>query len=325
MAKATKALDLSAALDAAEESTGLQVSELGNSDPFLPADFDSFPDIPQGGADEFDFSEEPQVATEPEQAVVDEADEDDDSPFSLADIDFGGEPEQPQVDSGLDDMSREYFVPNVGTVPASELINGYLRQADYTQKTQEIAEIRRLSESDEFRNVQQLYNMLKEDTVGTVQRLAAEVGIVADANSTGERVLPQLNQVNEDRIEQLVSQRVQEVLQNSPDLQTLRRQQQTQAITSEMDRIAQTYGEQFSEADKIAILNNAVKSGSTLELTYHRMKRQLEKHNAEKQRVAGASNKTQRRVSSGAPDSAPITKKGIAGAYERALVDLQNR
>ena len=56
-------------------------------------------------------------------------------------------PEEASEEAGEEEgMEKAYEIPGVGEVTEDELVKGYLRQADYTRKTQELAQMRRALE-----------------------------------------------------------------------------------------------------------------------------------------------------------------------------------
>lgn len=78
-----------------------------------------------------------------------------------------------------DDANPQRFTIKVDgqerEVPLDELLSGYQRQADYTRKTQELAaERQRLAQ---MASLEQAFN---EDPVGTIQKLAAGLGLNVD-------------------------------------------------------------------------------------------------------------------------------------------------
>lgn len=63
-------------------------------------------------------------------------------------------------------------VPGVGQVPMEELVKGYMRQSDYTQKTQGVA-----SQREELELAQSFISSLDENPEATIRALAEEYGV----------------------------------------------------------------------------------------------------------------------------------------------------
>jgi hypothetical protein len=261
--------------------------------------------------------------------------EDDDTPVVL-----DSDPvDQPVVDADTDDLSlasitlvdgtedpssapsvqgATFEVPNVGEVSADELVKGYMRQADYTQKTQELAALRKDLDSDEAKNVRELYKMLAEDPVGTVHRLAGEVGLITtDLPPTNK--LP--SAVSEDKVQEMVEARLRQALESTPEIQSLRQQAQAKQIESEFERIQSTYNHKFTPEEVISVINNAAQTGTNIELTFLRMREKYNQMKVEKERVKAVSTKTTH-TQLPRSDVTKVRPKTISEAFERAKASL---
>lgn len=111
--------------------------EIGGTDNVAPSDDDNL-DI----YDYFDPEEDTEEVVDDQRTddETDEAEADDEAEGQEADDDE--EPKQPVSDE------MEVSLPDGSTVPLAELKSGYLRQSDYTRKTQEIANVRSATEAE---------------------------------------------------------------------------------------------------------------------------------------------------------------------------------
>lgn len=210
-------------------------------------------------------------------------------------------------------------VPDHGQVSLKELRDGYLRQADYTQKTQKLADQRREAEQ-----AVALWDMLQEDAVGTIAQMAVRAGIVSE-DAVADLPAPKTEVRSEDApqeadIEQLVAQKVQEVLQSTPEIAQLRQDAATQRVTGELDRLENDYGMELDGDDRVAIVKTAISNREGLELTFLKMKEKVDKLNAEKDRVVRSTTRVRStKISSKEVLDKPAT---VEEAYERAVAEL---
>lgn len=271
-----------------------------------------------------------EVAEVEEQPAEADDEEEEAEELSLENIDLAGEqPDEEQDSRPTIDWNEKIEVPGIGELTLLELRDGYLRQADYTRKTQALAEQRREveSSSEEVQNALKLYNMLKEDTVGTVRQLALEAGILSEdaaASAGGSNNVVGLAAPTEEQIAKMVEERVVEVLQNSPEIEAIRRQQYAAQVEAEFDRIENEYSIDLSQEAKLRILDNAVKTGRDIEYTFLKMKAAVDRANAEKDRVRGARSKATRSRTP-TKDISNERPKSIHEAYERALVQIASQ
>ncbi len=288
-----KGLTLSEAWDAAETETGV--------------DFDATVEpVEAPPSTEVDAQVSP-----PEAESVEQPDSDASEDVSFETIDLYPSPDQPAVESEAQvDWNSVVDIPGIGLVPLRELRDGYLRQADYTRKTQAVAEQRRGLEDPDVQNAMDLYRMLREDPAGTIQRMASEVGLL-----DGDK--PAVPQVD---IDQIVAQKVQEAL--APQYEAAQRQAATQQIANEFSRLESTYGMELSTDAKVRILDNAMKSPHrNLELTYLQMRQRMDQVKSERDRVKDSSSKVTRTAQ---PPTREVTEraKTLSEAYDRAVASI---
>jgi hypothetical protein len=137
-------------------------------------------------------------------------------------------------------------------VPLGQLRDGFLRQADYTRKTQEIAAMRsHLGDATEF--LEQYQN----DPAGFARAIAVEQGLiyqgdkpVAEARGIKAPTQKEIDQ----RVEQLVSERV----QSDPAVQEALTIQAHTVIDTEFNRLEQEHHIQLSPDIRESITREAV-------------------------------------------------------------------
>ena len=206
------------------------------------------------------------------------------------------EDEQPEEDSKPSlDLDAVVELPNVGEVTLRELMDGYLRQSDYTQKTQTLADQRK----DMDRAVK-LYDLMREDTVGTIARLALEAGLVDQDQLENVRPSRAVERwFREDAgkapsegksMDEMVAEKVKEALGKNEQLKNMQQQEATHQIISELDNIERDYEVTLDDADRKAILQTALKeNNANLEHVYLKMQARLLKAQANKQRIRDGS------------------------------------
>jgi hypothetical protein len=126
---------------------------------------------------------------------VDEEDTEDDSDDESFSDETSDDDEDEPLKFDLQSHANELVTIKVNgeelSVPLSEVANGYMRQADYTRKTQEIAELRKAAEWGK-----QMRDALLEDPEGLINSLAqamnVQVNATADAESNYETDDPEL-------------------------------------------------------------------------------------------------------------------------------------
>ncbi len=133
-------------------------------------------------------------------------------------------------------------------VTKDELVSGYMRQADYTQKTQELANLGR--EADKALT---LMKLLEEQPVETVRKLyqtinsGAPVASMVDANVTIPSSNPQTAPTD---VNALVDARVAELLASDPNLVSIQRSQALTQVNEVFAEIEEMYNVTLSDSDK---------------------------------------------------------------------------
>lgn len=183
------------------------------------------------------------------------------------------EPEQPNTTEGLFDSlnhdgQQDESILQIGdstnvdingtSVPLAELKNGYLRQSDYTQKTQELAELRK-----DATDALTLWKALQSDPQGTLRRLNSKAGI--QGLTTGPlggfqpRSDVQKGWGNDSAtaIDELVAKKVEERLASDPRMKAFENDYTKQLIDTEFAKIEATYGMTLSPKDRLVVLKKA--------------------------------------------------------------------
>ena len=133
-------------------------------------------------------------------------------------------------------------------VSKDELTSGYMRQADYTQKTQELANLGREAEK-----ALTLMKLLEEQPVETVRKLyqtinsGAPIAGVVEANQITPSSEPTNAPVD---VEALVDARVAQILANDPNLVQIQTNQALETISHEFAEIEKMYNVTLSDSDK---------------------------------------------------------------------------
>lgn len=227
-----------------DEAVFAALSEMGEATPVVEAQ--SQPDDPNDLLPDDDDAEETEAATNDQ---VDEAD---------ADEDFFADDAKQSPSKG---KPRTYNVPGIGDVPDEELVKGYLRQADYTRKTQELAaqqrELEQRANADTTGNAE-LWAALKEDPQGTVAYLATQVGLISEEDAADRvRKLANVKLRPESDVEAMVQERLAAALVNHPVMQEALHLKVQTHINNEFRAIESRIGRSLSERDRTKVMDFA--------------------------------------------------------------------
>lgn len=191
-------------------------------------------------------------------------------------------------------------------VTIAELKSGYMRQDNYTRKTQELAAFRK-----EHENAIVLWNSLQERPQETITALWKRV-------SQGQPPVEQAQPAPQD-IEALVEQRVQERLASDPRLLEYQKDQALAWANAELDKISADNSVTLGEGDRLRVLERAQEL-NTEDLRYAFFTLDQERRAWEKAQSNAAANSSV----SGLPtsDDAPIdTTPKKYGSVREALDD----
>lgn len=187
--------------------------------------------------------EQPAVETSSEEGLFDDHDEDEE-----------GQEEQPEGDSFEVTVDGERFL-----VDLDELRSGYMRQADYTRKTQQLSELEREAEK-----AIALKRMLEERPQETLRKLYQRINAGQDLDFSGDKSQSNVQPTKEPQdIEALVEARVAELLANDPRLVKVQQEQAVAQIESIFSGIENDYGVKLTNADKQKVLERSQELGTT--------------------------------------------------------------
>lgn len=241
------------------------------------------------------------------------------------DFDFGDEEEADESVSNQEPVTHE--VPGIGNVPVDELVRGYLRESDYTKKTQEIANLRRqLEEQAEKgpKNQRELYEALKESPKETVAWLATQVGLLnAEDAQTKMREIEGIRLADDATVEQEVQSRLEQAVMRHPAVQDALRQKVVGQIEAQFGEIAGRVGKPLSDNAKQKLMDFAYENGiSNLVVAYDALSARAQ--NAPKSDVRRS--QPQKRTASKGRDEGlsfdgPVSD--FSEAADRALAELR--
>lgn len=159
--------------------------------------------------------------------------------------------EQPDEDSFLVDVDGEQKT-------VSELRQGYMRQQDYTQKTQQLADMRR-----EYEKAITLWQSLQDDPVGTAQTLYSNI-LQTDGQfpqtTIQQSPLP-LGEQNVD-VERLIEQKVEEKLKADPRLTEMEAERALERVNRTFSEIEKDYNVVLTDEDRRFVMQRAVDLGT---------------------------------------------------------------
>lgn len=135
-------------------------------------------------------------------------------------------------------------------VTLNELRKSYMRQSDYTQKTQELATLR-----EEAKNALQLWDAFQKDPRGTLGELQRRINM--GQVPTGSPVKPA------EDVEALVEKRVRELLSEHPSLKQVETQVETDKQARMFETIEKDYTVKLNASDRKFVLDKAQTLGVT--------------------------------------------------------------
>ncbi len=201
----------------------------------------------QADAEVDEQAEEVVAEAEAEEAV--EAEEDDEL--------FGDEDAQAPTPPP-DISSMTFSLPGLDTpVSFQELKDGYLRNADYTRKTQQVADQRKQADK-----ALKLWDAITADPVAVARQMAVQAGLLAEDAAPIKNVEFSPIKTAEE-VEAEVAKRVQEELSKHPaviEATTLQAQAQ---IEQEFAQLEQAHGVTLGPKSRRAILQRSLAEGVT--------------------------------------------------------------
>lgn len=274
--------------------------------------------------DQIVFEAEPPADTAPPSSVEEQITQVDQAPVDTDDSVFAELPEETAApaQTGVD-LDTPIVVPGIDRpVPIAELRDGYLRQADYTKKTQALAAERKAF-AEQSEGALKLLENLRADPAGTAAYLAVKTGVV-----TEEQVAGKVRQMQgawkppptPEEVEAEVERRVAERVQQHPQVIEATAQAIQQRVNDDFSRIEQKHQIKLTGKDRMAVLQRAVKAGTgDLDLVVQGMLRQLEQTRQAREQARGAAGV---RPSVRPSSDAPAKVASVEDAFALALSQL---
>jgi hypothetical protein len=236
---------LSEAFDAALEETG-QASSVVEDAGQPPADEQPQPVVEQAQPG----VEQPEGESPITQDALDAA--------LLSDDSTEEEGSEPQAVDVNDPKFWTLEVDMDGTaVPLQELRDGYLRQGDYTKKTQELAEQRRL-----IGDAHDLYERLQADPLSVFNALGVKLGAL-DASTPVAPVEGMPKFMTETEIQAEVDRRLEEAVAVHPQVRNAAATTAMSAIDSAFAGIERDFEVKLTPEHRVAVMQRAVDAGTS--------------------------------------------------------------
>lgn len=192
-----------------------------------------------------------------------------------------------EVEDSVPEVNDETLIPDVPgfdkPVSLRELKEAAMRHADYTQKTQLVAEQRKSNEK-----AIAFVEALQGNSEAVIRQLAEQVGLIEPGAQPFKVVeFSPIKTLEETEAE--IEARVQAALEEHPVVVEAKVEQAKRLIGEEFDRIGKANGLVISEADRQVVLKEAQRRGvADLELVFTSLMSQRQKQAAEKQSLKDA-------------------------------------
>ena len=220
------------------------------------------------------------------------------------------------------DMDAETTLPGIDKpVSQRELVDGYLRQSDYTQKTQELAEQRKQLDADNGLATR-LMEKLRDAPLETVAALAVEVGLL-EANQLEGINLSQLDQEfrvpNPDEIQKQIKDGIDTAVETHPLVVEAQQEVFKQKIKVEFGEIEKQIGKTLTDRDRNAVMQKALEIGTPrLDVAFATLMREADLRRTQQEALVAAAPV---RPTGGDSGAEPINKEApptdIRGLWEQ--------
>ena len=289
---------------AASESDSVQSDEVETDEPSVEADDSQSAEHADGETgDQPDVAETADEVDELEAAMLEDTVEEEET---------GGDAETHAVD-----LASEVEV-DLGegptTVTIDELRSGYLRQADYTRKTQELA-----AQRSDLEDAQAFHASFMEDPIGFATALAVKAELIDPNTPVSGKAAIKAQSAEE--FEAKVNEEVERRLAEHPSVIEATKASAAAQVHAEFDRIAEAHGREISQELRQSIIDEAVRRGvPDLELVYEARLARARERAADKKKAA-----TSRPTASPAtpsPDEKVEAVEDIDDAFTRALAEV---
>lgn len=300
-----ESLDFKAAAAIAMEEAGLAGPT--DTEPSLPeADVESQSEIGQVGLEDTEgqaTSQNTETVTEPVEG------EGEDSGL-FTDLEVGAAEEAPAIPE-----DAVFDLPGVEEpVSLQELKDGYQRQADYTRKTQQVAEDRKANEK-----AVGLWEALQAQPEAVVRQLAAQVGLI-DEGAAPVKAFEASPIRSAEQVEAEIASRVEAAVAAHPSIVEAERQEALRTLDAEFDRISEVRGITLNEADRKRVLQEAQRRNNPdLESVVSLLLSLREKQVSEREALAAAAPARP----TGSPSTEAVTAPATSfdEAKKRALIE----
>ena len=216
--------------------------------------------------------------------------------------------------NNVDDDSPSHLV-NGKYLTTQELINGYMRQDDYTVKTQKLAEDR-----DRLRNAETLYNAIQENPYETLRLLWQKYNMGQPVGTVPQGTASQSNAAN---IDELVAQKVNEILGNDPRIKEVQTLAATQAEDAAFAAIEQEYGKTLTAKDRAFVKQKAQEFGTdNLQFVFAGLYQQAQLRQARKEQLKQASSASGRRSDENEFKPSKKSYSSVEEAFLDSLAEL---
>ena len=196
-------------------------------------------------------------------------------------------------------------------VTVADLRKGYMKDSDYTQKTQELAEKEREAEK-----AITLYQALQDKPQETARALWQRVSQGQEAAPTTEQTAAPQADINA-----LVERQVQERLDSDPRLQALDQERALREVDVTFGEIEKLYNVELNDQDKVTILSKAQEAGTPdLKLVFGGLYQEMQMLDKQRQNVAGAATSSVQHPDAGPADQkAPVKFGSFRDAMKETL------
>lgn len=234
--------------------------------------------------------------------------EGEDSDELFAEVEIEELPEEtPEQDPGL------HVLPGIDEpVSTEELRNGYLRQADYTKKTQELA-----AQRNDAKRADQLWSALTEHPVELARQLAVAAGLIEEGQAPVNVV--ELPFMSEEELQAQVDARVEEALANHPEVLEARQVAGQVWIDNEFAQIEKSYSVTLGPDSRQKVLREAYRLDTdNLELVFLKLKQVAEDRARQLEQAKKAAPRKPTGQSSVEAPTAPVSNFDDAVALAKA-------
>jgi len=297
----------------------------------------SFQDAVEAAMSELDLAEEESVEAAPvtadggdqaEEAKTDQADSG--KPEAVVDSVFDSELLDELEAQAADetDMDAEVTLPGHDKpVTQRELVDGYLRQSDYTQKTQELAESRKQLDADNGLATR-LMEKLRDAPLETVAALAVEVGLL-EPDQVDQSVLSQLDEEfrvpTQDQIQKEIKAGIDSAVEAHPLVVEAQQEVFKQKIKAEFGEIEKQIGQTLSARDRNAVMQKALEIETPrLDVAFATLMREADLRRNQREDLEAAAPVRPTGGDSGAepitPDAPPTSIRGLWEGLESGSV-----